>query len=260
MTTHCRRSLLLARPYLVAAFLALLGCTGPGAQEPTPDAGLSPPVQVPVRVATWNLKQFPAEADSPSRFAGAIDALDVDVLAVQEVEDSAAFQVLVDALPGYEGLLGAAQPGPTPIRIGLLWRTSQIRRVRSSELFVSNALFPRPALAADFEVVEAGTQFTLVNVHLKAGTSSADEQQRIDAAKALVEELVRIEDSGEDEVLLVGDFNEAFGDSRAPEFFGAFEGDAGYTVLTRALEALGRSDFPAGRNRARPHGRVARAR
>ncbi len=247
MSPGCRRSLPLVLPCTLTALLALTACPGPAEPGGTPDAGSAAPIEVPVHVATWNLKQFPAETDSPARFAEAISALDVDVLAVQEVEDPAGFESLLDALPGYEGVLGAPQAGATPIRVGLLWRTAEIRRVESAELFGSNALFPRPALRADFEVVGNGAQFAVINVHLKAGIQSADEQQRIDSAKALVEELVRIEDSGEDEVLLVGDFNEAFGDARAPEFFGAFEGDNGHKVLTRALEKSGAVTFlPAG--------------
>jgi endonuclease/exonuclease/phosphatase family metal-dependent hydrolase len=58
-----------------------------------------------------------------------------------------------------------------------------------------------------------------------------------------VEQLARIESTGEDEVLLLGDFNEAFGDWRAAEFFGTFEGDAGNTVLSRALEQSGQVTF-----------------
>ncbi len=214
------------------------GCDAPEVINAPPE-----PAKATLHVATWNLKQFPATSEAPARVAEAMQALDADVIAVQEVQDPAGFQTLVKAMPGYQGVLATPQAGLTPIRVGLLWRTSTVALGTSEELFTSSPLFPRPVLRADFDVAAVGARFSVITVHLKAGTTQADEQQRIDSARALVGQVAAIQNAGEDEVLLLGDFNEAFGDRRAAEFFGTFEGDAGYTVLTRALEKSGEVTF-----------------
>jgi endonuclease/exonuclease/phosphatase family metal-dependent hydrolase len=244
MATHGHRHLPLILALTLIAPVALWG----GCSEPTdtsPDAGTPPtePAKATLHVATWNLKQFPATSDAPARMAEALQALDADVIAVQEVADPAAFQTLLNAMPGYQGVLGRPQAGNTPIRVGLLWRTSTVALGKSEELFTSSPLFPRPALRADFGVAGVGAHFSVMTVHLKAGTTQADEQQRIDSARVLVGQLAEIQNAGEDEVLLLGDFNEAFGDRRAAEFFGIFEGDAGHTVLSRALQQSGQVTF-----------------
>ncbi|NMO21172.1 hypothetical protein HPC49_28655 [Pyxidicoccus fallax] len=225
--------------------MALWGCSEPTDPPVSPDAGSPPtePAKATLHVATWNLKDFPATSEAPARVAAAMQALDADVIAVQEVADPAAFQTLVNAMPGYQGVLGTPQSVNPPIRVGLLWRTSAVTLGTSEELFTASPLFPRPALRADFGVAGVGARFSVMTVHLKAGTTQADEQQRIDSARVLVEQLDAIENAGEDEVLLLGDFNEAFGDRRAAEFFGIFEGDAGNTVLSRALEQSGQVTF-----------------
>lgn len=246
MATPNHRHLPLVLSLTLLAPVALWGgCDEPKDITPSPDAGTLPiePARATLHVATWNLKEFPATLDAPARFAEAMQALDADVIAVQEVADPTAFQTLVDEMPGYQGVLGTPQAGNTPIRVGLLWRTSAVALGTSEVLFASSPLFPRPALRADFDVVGVGARFSVLNVHLKAGTTQSDEQQRIDSAHALVGQLADIEKAGEDEVLLLGDFNEAFGDRRAAEFFGTFEGDAGHTVLTRALEQSGQVTF-----------------
>lgn len=241
MTTHGHRRLPLILSLALIAPVALWGgCSDSKDPHPSPDAG---PTKATLHVATWNLKQFPATPDAPARVAEAMQVLDADVIAVQEVADPAAFQTLVEAMPGYQGLLGRPQTGTPPIRVGLLWRTSTVALESSEDLFTASPLFPRPALRADFGVAGVGTRFSVMTVHLKAGTTAADEQQRIDSAHALVGQLAEIENAGEDEVLLLGDFNEAFGDRRAAEFFGTFEGDAGNTVLSRALEQSGQVTF-----------------
>lgn len=254
MATHGHRRLPLVLPLTLLASVALWGgCSEPKDVDTSPpDAGTLPPdagslptepAQATLHVATWNLKQFPATSDAPARVAEALQVLDADVIAVQEVADPAAFQTLVQAMPGYQGVLGTPQTGLPPIRVGLLWRTSTVALGASADLFTASPLFPRPALRADFDVAGVGARFSVITVHLKAGTTQNDEQQRIDSAQALVGQVAEIVNAGEDEVLLLGDFNEAFGDRRASEFFGTFEGDAGHTVLTRALAQSGQVTF-----------------
>ncbi|MGA9519862.1 MAG: endonuclease/exonuclease/phosphatase family protein [Myxococcaceae bacterium] len=231
------------RPVLMLLLVWGAGCIDPTPATPLPDA-VPEPTPVPVRIATWNLRQFPASPEAPGRFAAAVQALDVDLLAVQEVEDADAFAQLLQALPAFEGVLGPPQAGSSPLRVGVLWRRDRLSLVDQRELFTtSTALFPRPPVRVDFEVVDTDSRFTAINVHLKAGTGGEDEQQRIDSAHVLASEIDAIVAAGEDEVILLGDFNEAFTDPRAAEFFGVFEARAGTRVLTRALDDAGQITF-----------------
>ena len=56
-------------------------------------------------IATWNIENFPKRTSTVSTVADIIASLDLDMLALQEVEDIDAFNELVERLRGYEGII-----------------------------------------------------------------------------------------------------------------------------------------------------------
>jgi endonuclease/exonuclease/phosphatase family metal-dependent hydrolase len=199
----------------------------------------------PVRAAAWNLREFPLTTSTVAEAAGAIERLKLDLVAVAEVKDQAAFADLVAARPGWAGQVSTAPSVPDGSRQALMWRTAVVAVTAIEPLFTTQpALFPRPPLKAT--VTLAGTPlrtFTIFALHLKAGITAPDEAIRVDAAQR-VEAEVRafVDGSDPDEVLIIGDFNEEPGDPRYAEVFAPFSADR-YRILSAALAASGAVTF-----------------
>ena len=57
-------------------------------------------------VVTWNIEHFPKNGQTTINYVSdIIEALNVDLLAIQEVEDVSLFNQMIDNLNGYEGYL-----------------------------------------------------------------------------------------------------------------------------------------------------------
>jgi len=195
-----------------------------------------------LEVLTWNIRQFPTNAGTTDKVADLIWQMGVDLVAVQEIADADAFQRLLCALPGYDGILSTDEYSTGEYqKTGFIYRTSQITISTVASVFVSDySAFPRPPLRADIDVhlPDGGqTQFTLIDVHLKAGVSSSDISRRRDAIiklKSYVDALVLA--TPDSKVMIVGDFNDSPGDSSGENVFTTILNDpANYTILTLPL-------------------------
>ncbi len=168
-----RRPSRLLQPLLVASLVAIWpfarGHVGRlvdiGAPSPIPD-------KIGLRVGTWNLRNFPRDHDL-DRLRDTIEALDADVLAVQEVRDPGALQrllsdrrVLVSDAGGRNGQrLGVVVD---PRRVEVLEGPIELHGVALGERLrpaVSFRLRPRAATGP------SPSALTVVVVHLKAMSS-----------------------------------------------------------------------------------------
>lgn len=232
--------------FAVFAGVALGACSGaPGGADAGQEATIQP---VSLRVGTWNLQEFGVDGGEPERVAGLISEQALDLIALQEVDDPMAFDRLVAALSGYEGKLADASDGDPLHRLGLVWRSARIDVPAMSTVFLDRPdVFPRPVLQASIDVrlePERLHRFALFAVHLKAGVKPPDEDRRIQAMVLLEQQVRGVLDTGEDELLVLGDFNEAFSDPRAAEVFAPWTGDPEqYRVLTAPLADAGVVSF-----------------
>ena len=179
-----------------------------------------------VRVVSYNLGGFnDGFSDQPFNFTGGqwrfddhyariVGALDADVWAFQEIQNRTAADVqsamnLADPLPG-----------------GASWFTfKQSRQVIASrhpfsDTFAFIGGSPRQPTVATVDLPDAWTprDLHLVNVHLKAGGTSSDEAQRIDAVDRIQQYFREAQQPGDpDEIafgtptVFLGDFNTAAG-------------------------------------------------
>jgi endonuclease/exonuclease/phosphatase family metal-dependent hydrolase len=233
-----------------AALVALLiGC---GDREPSggDDAGV--PVDAgrsdagletgPLRIASWNLREFPFTPDAVGGAAEIIGALDLDVVILLEVENRTAFSQLAFDLPELEPTI--FERAGAPIGTALLVRRGRATRTSNELLFeLDTAAFPRPAVHVELDV-GSGATLTVLAIHLKAGTTADDEMRRA-LGVMRVEEWVRSRVDGPepDAVLVIGDFNEAFSDPMAAAVFAPLLDEARYRFLTRELQEMGTATF-----------------
>jgi len=238
----------------LAALAALAGCrdAAPAAEDAAPDGDgwpYPPPrtdaaerVGSPdtLEVATWNIENFPAEANTPRYVADLITSLDLDVLVVEEIADEAAWRQLIDRLREHDGVLSTHTYSATEYqKVGVIYRASMIAPGAPALLFQTDAYaFPRPPLALPISIddhVHPARGIELIGVHLKAGITDEDGARRRAAIEALDAYLrAQIDGGGEDEIILAGDYNEvvttAAGQTNLAPLLGAPDR---YTLRTR---------------------------
>ena len=230
----------------VAVFLVLAACGDDGVSA---DAGvdadhartdLVPAVGSPVTidVAGWNLRMFPGGAEAGTLVGDLIASMQLDIVAVEEIENKAAFESAIARIPGWEVVMPDAAGSATG-GIALAWNTEVVTSISTD--VVTDARLIRPIVRGVFEA--NGQQFALHAVHLKAGTQATDEAARVTAA-SIVESEVRgvVDDTDVDRVLVLGDFNEDFDDPRADEMFAVFTADR-YAVISRPVDDAGGVTF-----------------
>ncbi|MBN2496549.1 MAG: endonuclease/exonuclease/phosphatase family protein [Deltaproteobacteria bacterium] len=199
-------------------------------------------------IATWNIRNFPSDQTSAYRVAGLIDDMDLDVVAVQEIASTAAFDALMAALPGYYAVLSEHEYRPGEYqKTGFIYRAHEIHVRGEKLLFVENDYaFPRPPLEAEFDVSLPGgasVSFVAIVIHLKAYADEDAEARRRAACEALETYLSGLVAGGQ-QVILLGDFNDQLDDPPGDNVFSAFTGEPSeYNFLTQTLSDQGEYSY-----------------
>lgn len=230
------QALALTRLAVLALTLAAAACGGGDDAGTTAPPPPSPPPTFPtgqgsatlLDVATWNVEWFGDAGNGPTNetlqrqnVAATIAGLDQDLWALQEVVDASQFAALVNALPGYAGLLandaevqGGAQWysdfGNREQKLALVWRTATTTLLGAKVILTANdnAFAGRPPLEARFRItLPSGTEDVVVIVlHAKAGTTADDHARRTAASQALETYLRGTWPT--QKVFILGDFND----------------------------------------------------
>lgn len=190
---------------------------GPDAAPPWADSALPLGTADALDIATWNIENFPLRADTVERVAEVIAAMDLDLIAVQEIADTAAFQSLLALLPAYDSVLSThTYGGGSYQKVGFIYRRDLLVPERAELLFEGDTYaFPRPPLQVHFAVHAPDSRalvldFTAIVVHLKAGGDDSDRTRRRLAVQDLDAHVRGLLAAGDDaDIMLLGDFNEA---------------------------------------------------
>jgi len=197
------------------------------------DGGVSPhPGEV--WVMTWNLQLFPKTAATPMRVVQILGETPADLVAVQEIDDSAAFMALDEALPEYTALMAGDPFSDT--RVGLLYRHGTISIDRVETIFIDDDYaFPLPPLLVHATAQEI--DFTVVVLHLKALGDFESEMRRKDAVIKLDAWMsMTLAGGGEQDIVMLGDWNDRLVDPPADNVFAPMLAKPSvYTFLTLPL-------------------------
>lgn len=196
-----------------------------------------------IDVMTWNIENFPKESGTVAEVQQIISDLDVDVIAVQEIADEAAFNQMLDGLSGWAGLLSPHEYSPGNYqKLGLIYNENEAT-VQSWQLLFENAeyAFPRPPLEIWLSVNEGGHFFDcrMIIVHLKAYEDPESEERRkaaMDSLKAYIDAELAL--GGEQDFILLGDFNDHLEDEAEHNIFQPMLDDDDYSFLTQPLVGL----------------------
>ena len=194
-----------------------------------------------LEIATWNIQNFPANSATAARVATLIADMDIDLVAVQEIADQAAFEQILAQLDSHAGVLSDHEYSSGEYqKTGFIYRKNMIRVRGTESIFEWDGYaFPRPPLKVQIEVTGLGETLTMdiINVHLKADTSQESEDRRRDACEKLKEHVDAIINGGlESEVIILGDFNDSLDDDPQDNVFSVFLDDpATYEFTSQEL-------------------------
>ena len=206
-----------------------------------------------IDLAAWNVENFPQAATTPRLLADLIASLDLDLVAVQEIADTAAFDELVGRLPRHDAVLSSHTYGNGSYqKVGFVYRTDLLEVTGASLLFENMGYtFPRPPLRVNVTIrgSDPVIDFVAIVVHLKAGVDRSDRERRTQAIIAL-DTYVRgvVDNTSETDVMLLGDFNERLTTSSGQRTMAPLlTATERYTVHTLPLAQAGTVTFlPAG--------------
>jgi predicted extracellular nuclease len=191
-------------------------------------------------IACWNIENF-GNTDyhddiqlQITDVAEIIKDLDIDLFGVEEIGSQSAFNSLLSQLPKYNGYLATFSGSQ---RTGIIYNDSLITIISDTLLFENDSYnFPRPPLML-FLKAQQGNQifdFYFIVVHLKAYGDLQSESRR-EAAIQKMEQFIdmRLQQTGDHDYIIVGDWNDELDDSLAHNVFLPFLNQPqSYTFLT----------------------------
>ncbi len=188
-----------------------------------------------LEIATWNIENFPKRESTPQAVADIITSLDIDMIALQEVEDIAGFEEVVERLRGYEGILSDHTYGNGSYqKVGYIYRTELLSMSGTFLLFQQSGYeFPRPGLKVDVRVNNGADSFdfTAIALHLKAGGGDENRSRR-EAAVVILENHLRatVDGPGNSNIVILGDYNDTLEQSSV---WGPLRDNSRYTIRTQ---------------------------
>lgn len=194
-------------------------------------------------VISWNMENFPKNGNTTIQYlAEIITALDVDIVALQELEETDALQQLIDLLPDYEGVAGSDNYD----ELAYIYNTNVIHNNEIYEIYPSYwNPFPRPPLVFDFNF--QNERYILINNHLKCcgddvlnPNDSNDEEFRRYLACNLLKAYCD-ENLASENVIIVGDWNDELDDEWQNNVFQSFFDDSEHYLFTDYDIAIGSS-------------------
>lgn len=181
-----------------------------------------------LEVITWNLEWFPAASDTTLKAAAEIiQKWGVDIVALQEIKNIRALSTLMDYLPDHGYVLSEQS---SFMDQAIVYRKDVLTCTGQYEPFTFNDYYfaGRPPLMADFIWESNGSQrqFSLVNLHLKCcGDGLYRRQKSLEQLHDYLKEFVLQKNEN---VIVVGDWNDQLTDKGMDQSFTAFLDDPEY--------------------------------
>ena len=176
-----------------------------------------------LEIMTWNIEHFPKNGQTTVNYVtDIIEALDVDILAIQEVEDVNYFEQMIDGLSSYDGYLESVWFAG----LAYIYKPDIIQINSIYEIYTSSEYwnyFPRAPMVMDLNFMDE--RFIIINNHLKCCGDGRldlnitnDEETRRYFASNLLKEYIDTNFSDEN-VIVLGDLNDILSDEPQDNVF-----------------------------------------
>ena len=165
-----------------------------------------------LEIMTWNIEHFPKNGQTTVNYViDIIEALDVDILAIQEVDDIDSFNQLVDGLSSYNGYIESEWFAG----LAYIFKSDIIQINNIYEIYTSSEYwnyFPRSPMVMDLNFMDE--RFIIINNHFKCCgdgileiNNTDDEETRRYFANDLLKEYIDTNFFDEN-VIVLGDLND----------------------------------------------------
>ena len=163
-------------------------------------------------VATWNIEWFPKNNQITIDYVTEIiNLLDLDILAIQEVDDITMFDQMLDSLPAYSGYYESSWFAG----LAYIYKTGLVEINDIYEIYTTSSYwnaFPRSPMVMDIYFM--GVNYFIINNHFKCCgdgiidfDDTSDEENRRYTAINLIKEYIDINLSNNN-VMVLGDLND----------------------------------------------------
>ncbi len=228
------------QPLLIPLLLLLFLLSSCGSKDTivvpeNPFDGVSYGTDATLEIVTWNLEHFAKKDETTVDYlVQAIEAMDVDIIALQEIQDSVQFRNLYTALPGWNGF--KASSAYDDIDLAFLYRVGgPVADVTIREILTDEYSLPRAPLV--LECTFNGIPLVVINNHYKCcGDNVIDENDDRDEEKRRRDACLILEDYcdtvfADDKVVIVGDMNDELSDARPANVFTNFLDSANWRFV-----------------------------
>ena len=215
---------------LLVVVFGLIGC---GEAEKTvipvvtnPFEGATVGTDSTLEIATWNLEHFAKNGDKTLAVVlQAVEAMDIDIIALQEIESFSSFRNLRESLVSWEG--DRATSAGYAMNLAFLYRVDGDLQVDSVyEILVDYSReFPRRPFVLEGRYKDI--PIVVINNHLKCCGDGYiteeydDEETRRRDAMILLDDFIRVNYAGKN-VVVVGDMNDTLTDEAVRNVFQNF--------------------------------------
>jgi len=180
-------------------------------------------------VLTWNIEWFPKNGQiTVDSVELIIRALDVDLLALQEISDTTMFKEMIENLDGYEGYFKSDWFAG----LAYIYKSEVIDISDIYEIYITSpywSAFPRSPMVMEMRFMEQN--YVIINNHLKCCgdgildlNDAGDEETRRFEASNLLKQYIDL-NFPNDRVIVLGDLNDILTDNQANNVFPSFIND-----------------------------------
>jgi len=177
-------------------------------------------------VLTWNIENFPKNNNTIEQLSNIIPVLEVDVIALQEIENTQSLENLKDSL-GENWIFYRSDDDSNYGTLSYLINTNEVQINQTPYTILSQYDYQfawrRPYV---LNITHNNTSYIIINVHYKCCAGS--ENRRLEASVALENYISTYLDN--DNIILLGDFNDLLIDD--PNVFSPFLNQPGDYLFT----------------------------
>ena len=222
--------------HLMLVLLQLMGCLLLTAQS---IQDLTFGTEATLDIMTWNVEQFPKNGETTVTYVkDIIEALDVDIVALQEVNDITYFNQMVTSMNAYEGYLESSFFAG----LAYIYKPDVIQINAIYEIFTTSeywSYFPRSPMVMD--LTYKGERFIVINNHFKCCgdgildlNDMGDEETRRFIASDFLKSYIDT-NLPNDKVIVLGDLNDSLTDDSQNNVFQNILDDPQYAFADLAI-------------------------
>ena len=197
-------------------------------------------------VITWNIEWFPKNGNTTIEYVTEIiEYLDVDVIAIQELDDISSFNEMLNDLPDFSGYYESSWFAG----LAYVYKNNTVQINDIYEIYTTSPYwspFPRSPMVMDMNFM--GENYIIINNHYKCCgdgnlnlNDDGDEEMRRYIANTLLKEYID-ENFSDKNVILLGDLNDELTDNPSNNVFQMFFEDPQHYLFSDYEIAQGNSD------------------